>query len=133
MAKLIKKAICLMALMLASVVASAQYTVTFTDGRVVTVDGNTHPSGIIYDNGGLFGVYSNNFAGMVIIAADLGDTIEIQGWVRTEGRSDQLFVYNGNGRADSLVGAYYGDTVFSLSTTTGYLSLWFSTDLNSAT
>lgn len=130
MAKLIKKAICLMALMLASVVASAQYTVTFTDGRVVTVDGNTHPSGIIYDDGGLFGVYSNNFAGMVIIAADLGDTIEIQGWVRTEGRSDQLFVYNGNGRADSLVGAYYGDTVFSLSTTTGYLSLWFSTDIS---
>ena len=113
--------------MLCCLTGFAQYSVNFVNSVVTVIDGNTHPTGTIYDDGGPNGKYRNNFAGMVRIEADMGDTIIVWGHVKTEGACDQLFVYEGNGR-EGLIGAFCKDTSFALQSTSGYASLWFNTD-----
>ena len=107
----------------------AQDSVYFDNASTVYVDGINHPSGIIFDNGGPNGQYSNNFAGMVIITARYGDTIELSGNYTTEWTNDNLTIYDGNGRYGTLLGTYSGVGTLHLYSQTGYMTLYFSTNV----
>ena len=55
--------------------ASAQSTVNMINGDSIVLDACSSGSGVIYDDGGLMGSYSNNFDGYVLIQATAGMTI----------------------------------------------------------
>lgn len=106
----------------------AQDTVLFDNASTVYVDGTSSLSGYIFDNGGPTANYSNQFAGMVIITARLGDTIELSGNYATEWMNDYLYVYNGNGRTGTTLGSYSGSGSLHCISVTGVMTLYFSSD-----
>ncbi|MBR1834861.1 MAG: gliding motility-associated C-terminal domain-containing protein [Bacteroidales bacterium] len=106
----------------------AQDTVLFDNAFTVNVDGVTSSSGYIFDDGGPTANYSNNFAGMVIITARLGDTIELTGTYTTERMSDYLYVYNGSGRTGTTLGTYSGSGNLHCISVTSVMTLYFTSN-----
>ena len=114
--------------LLGPIAVHAQDSVLFSNASTVYVDGTTSLSGIIFDNGGPSANYSNHFAGMVIITARLGDTIELSGSYTTEWMNDYLYVYNGSGRTGTTLGTYSGTGNLHCVSVTGVMTLYFSSD-----
>ena len=106
----------------------AQDTVLFDNAFTVNVDGVTDSSGYIFDDGGPTADYSNNFAGMVIITARLGDTIELTGTYNIERMSDYLYVYNGSGRTGTTLGTYSGSGTLHCISVTSVMTLYFTSN-----
>ena len=106
----------------------AQDSALFSNASTVNIDGTVSFSGVIIDDGGDAGNYSNNFAGMVIITARFGDTIEISGNYTTEWMSDYLYVYNGQGRTGTVLGTYSGMGSLHRISVTGVMTLYFTSN-----
>ena len=118
----------LLAMLLFAVLARAQDSVYFSNGNTVYVNSATSISGIIFDNGGPSGNYSSNFAGLVIITAHPGDTIELSGNYTTEWLNDILYVYDGYGRSGNTLGTYSGSGSLHCISVTGTMTLYFSSN-----
>ena len=118
----------LLAMLLFAVLARAQDSVYFSNGNTVYVNSSTSISGIIFDNGGPSGNYSSNFAGLVIITAHPGDTIELSGNYTTEWLNDILYVYDGYGRSGNTLGTYSGSGSLHCISVTGTMTLYFSSN-----
>ena len=106
----------------------AQDSALFSNASTVNIDGTVSFSGVIIDDGGDAGNYSNNFAGMVVITARFGDTIEISGNYTTEWMSDYLYVYNGQGRTGTVLGTYSGMGSLHRISVTGVMTLYFTSN-----
>ncbi len=107
----------------------AQYSVNMSNGQTLPIDGCLHPTGTIYDDGGPSGNYSNNFDGYVVITVPSGITINITGSYDLEGCCDYLYVYDGNGASGTtLVNGVYGSGTINVSSTTGHITIRFTSD-----
>lgn len=107
----------------------AQYSVNMSNGQTLPIDGCLHPTGTIYDDGGPSGNYSNNFDGYVVITVPSGITINITGSYALEGCCDHLYVYDGNGASGTtLVNGVYGSGTINVSSTTGHITIRFTSD-----
>ena len=82
----------------------------------------------IFDDGGENGVYSNNCDGyLVLLPGQAGEMMSLTGICESEGCCDKLVVYDGIG-TDNELGTYSGTTTFSVTSTTGPLTLRFHSD-----
>jgi hypothetical protein len=72
--------------------------------------------------------YSSNFAGLVIITAHPGDTIELSGNYTTEWLNDILYVYDGYGRSGNTLGTFSGSGSLHCISVTGTMTLDFSSN-----
>jgi uncharacterized protein (TIGR02145 family) len=82
----------------------------------------------IFDNGGENGLYSNNCNGyLVLLPGQEGQMMTLTGICESEGCCDKLVVYDGIG-TDNELGTYSGVTTFSVTSTTGPLTLRFYSD-----
>lgn len=94
------------------------------NGNTLTLDACVLGGGIIYDDGGSVGEYSNSFDGYVLIQAATGITITVTGYYQTEAGCDFLTIQDGT---TTLLHASGYDTVH-VSTTTGQLMIGFHSD-----
>lgn len=118
----------LLAVLLLPMSAGAQgYVVNMSSGTT-TINAAQHPSGVIYDNGGASGDYSNSFAGTVVIAARLGDSIHLWGTYNTEASYDQLSIYEGSLTTGPQLAVHSGTGSLNVSTTAGSMAIYFSSD-----
>lgn len=77
----------------------------------------------IFDNGGENGNYSSNCNGyLVILPGEEGQKLSISGSYYLENCCDRLIIYDGIG-TDNQLGSYGGEGTFSVSSTTGPLTL----------
>lgn len=113
----------LLACLLATPLA-AQSVVNMVNGNTLTLDACVQGSGIIYDDGGGVGNYSNYFDGSVLIQAASGITLTVTGHYQTEGYYDYLTIHDG---ATTLLNGSGTDTV-NVSTTSGQLLITFHSD-----
>ena len=82
----------------------------------------------IFDNGGENGVYANNSNGyLVILPGEDGQMMSLTGTYESEGCCDKLVVYDGIG-TDNPIGTYSGTGNFSVTSTTGPLTIRFYSD-----
>ena len=109
----------------------AQNIVTMVSGTTVTVDACQNPDGLIYDDGGNSGSYSNYFDGYVTITAQPGMSILLWGNYETENCCDRIRVYDGNDVTTApQLGEFRGQGTLSVSATSGYMTIYFHTDLS---
>lgn len=100
--------------------SSSVYNMPMTGWDTITTCGS-----MIYDNGGENGYYSPNCNGyLVILPGEEGQKLSISGVYAIEGCCDRLIVYDGIG-TDNELGSYAGDGTFSVTSTTGPLTLRF--------
>ncbi|MBQ6156922.1 MAG: hypothetical protein IJK22_10005 [Bacteroidales bacterium] len=82
----------------------------------------------IFDDGGENGIYSNNCNGyLVLLPGQEGQMMTLTGTYESESCCDRLVVYDGIG-TESELGTYYGTGSFSVTSTTGSLTLRFYSD-----
>ncbi len=98
------------------------------DGYYTYVDGTLYPTGTIVDDGDSLSNYSDNFYGMVIITANVGDTILLWGSYNTESGYDFLSVYASEGLSSMLLGTYMGTGTLADTSYMGRMTVLFSTD-----
>ncbi len=116
--------------LLGSGAAIAQNSVTMTAGTIY-IDGCQQPSGTIYDDGGSTGNYSNSFEGYVVISAQAGVSITLSGSYNTESCCDKISVYDGYDATGTLLANQLGgNSSLNVTSTTGYLTLKFRTDVS---
>lgn len=109
----------------------SQDSILFSNGSTVTIDGYLSPVGIIFDDGGDLGCYSNSFNGVVRILANPGDTIQITGSYRMEYSYELLFFYQADGTLlPDLLETCTGTGSVSVMSTTGYMTIYFSSDVS---
>ena len=99
-----------------------------SNGYYITVDGRLSAAGTLADDGDLTGNYSNGFYGMIIIEADLGDTISVWGGYSTESCCDVISIFDGRMGSGTQLGTWRGEGSLSVVSYTGYLTVLFSTD-----
>lgn len=118
----------LTALLSISIISPAQHMILLTPGST-TVNVCDYPDGIIYDNGGATGNYTNSFDGYVTLYSQQGMPITLSGWYNTESSFDKISVYDGMGTTGNLlVNQVSGIDSLTVTSTTGYLTLYFSSD-----
>lgn len=130
------KGLFLWLLLVTRVTAVAQYDVLALCGDTVYVDGLAHPHGWILDDGGRGNNYSDNCLAIVVVSAQLGDTIKLDGWydiqLDSSGRAEDLLcLYDGVGREGNLISLCKGTGTVVCRTTSGHVSLCFSSDRTS--
>lgn len=109
----------------------SQTAVSLQNGQWLEVDGCASPTGVIYDNGGPDNIYMNNFDGGCVITVQPGMTITLTGSYITESNYDRLYIYDGYRESGTLlVDGVSGSSTVSLTSTTGYLSIWFHSDVS---
>ncbi len=94
------------------------------------VDTRVNPSGTIYDNGGSNGNYSDNFDGTIVLMTNEGETIKLSGNYQLEGCCDYIAVYDGYGTSGSCLLYTCGDGSVDVQTSTGYLTIRFTSDVS---
>ena len=103
------------------------FSVTMNSNTQI-VDTRVNPSGTIYDNGGPNGNYSDNFDGTIILTADEGEAIKLSGNYQLEGCCDYIAVYDGYGTIGNCLLYTCGDGSVDVQTSTGYLTVRFTSD-----
>jgi len=103
------------------------FSVTMNNNTQI-IDTRVNPSGTIYDNGGPNGNYSDNFDGTIIFTADEGETIKLSGDYQLEGCCDYIAVYDGYGTSGNCLLYTCGGGSVNVQTSTGYLTLRFTSD-----
>ena len=108
----------------------AQTELQMINGDTINVDACMTPTGTIYDDGGPNGNYSNSFEGWVVIEANAGQTITLQGQYTLESPSyDWIDIWDGPvGQGTQLVYHEGYSGTFNITATSGTLSLFFRTD-----
>ena len=103
---------------------------TMVNGDTVHIDGCSSGGGLIYDNGGVNGDYTNSFNGWVSITVPSGVGITLEGSYNTESGYDKISVWDGNTVSGTrLVDEVSGEgTIGPLTATTGRLTIRFHTD-----
>lgn len=81
-------------------------------------------NGVIYDDGGPTGSYSNYFDGWVVIEANAGSTITLSGDINTESGYDYLTFYDGEVSVQTLSGT----NSVNVTATSGRLKIYFHSD-----
>lgn len=85
--------------------------------------------GHIYDDGGPNGSYSSSCNGTLVINPDDPDlVVKLTGTYNTESSYDQLVIYNGYTAVGSPLGTYSGNGSINVTSTTGSLTLVFTSD-----
>ncbi|MCQ2284833.1 MAG: fibronectin type III domain-containing protein, partial [Bacteroidales bacterium] len=85
--------------------------------------------GLIYDNGGLTNDYSSNCNGSLTINPDApGMMVQVTGTYDTESSYDELTIYDGASTSGTSLGTYSGSGSINVTSTTGPLTLYFSSD-----
>ena len=105
--------------------SQAQTTVVMSYGDAQLIDLCSMPTGVIYDDGGQNGNYSNNFTGGVTLEATPGTTITLSGSYSIENCCDHLVITDGNAELTAVT-SYNGS--FSVSSTTGTMTVNFTSD-----
>ena len=113
-----------MGLLLLPLSLCGQTTTCMVDGDSIVLDACTLGGGVIYDDGGPVGKYSNNFEGWVVIQASPGNTIHLTGYGKTDYYYDELTVHDGN---TTLL---YASSTFDVdvSSTSGLMVIKFKTN-----
>lgn len=127
MNRLVRIFLLLIAALLPMGAGAQMHTVVMSSGTT-TVSAFQYPQGVIYDNGGAAGEYSNSFSGTVIIAASVGDTIHVWGSYETEASYDRLTFYNTNSTSGTPIATRSGTGSVDLISTTGYMTVNFYSD-----
>ena len=115
-------------LLLFSYTGYCQAHFVMSNGYYITVDGRLSAAGTLADDGDSTGNYSNGFYGMIIIEADLGDTISVWGGYSTESCCDVISIFDGRMGSGTQLGTWRGEGSLSVVSYTGYLTVLFSTD-----
>lgn len=85
-------------------------------------------SGTIYDPGGT-GDYSNNCSGMLVVQTSSPNcALHIQGSYNTESGYDRIIIYEGASTSGTLIGTYEGTGSLDIVSTTGALTIQFTSD-----
>jgi len=111
--------------LLGATAASAQLQTTMVNGDTIHISACQATSGVIYDDGGPSGDYSNSFEGWVAIEASAGITITISGNYDTESGYDHININDGD---YNLLEYLSGSGALEASSTTGVLIVHFKTD-----
>ena len=98
------------------------------NGDTVHIDACQSTGGMIYDNGGPNGNYSDYFNGWVVIEAQNGMSITLEGNYRTEGCCDHITVWDGNTSGTVLVNQVGNEGTISATATSGRMTIYFHTD-----
>ena len=87
------------------------------------------PSGVLCDNGGLTGNYTNNFEGWAILSVPSGVSITLTGSYATESGYDKIWIYDGHGANGTLlVDGVSGTGSINVTASSGWLTLRFYSD-----
>lgn len=105
--------------------ARAQSVVNMINGDSIVLDGCVLGSGIIYDDGGETGNYSNSFNGYVLIQASAGLTINVTGSYTQESGYDYLVFQDG---VTTLLTTTGSSGAINVSSTTGNMLIYFHSD-----
>lgn len=105
-------------------------TWTMVNGETISINGCEYGGGIIYDNGGAEGEYTNNFEGWVVITAQPGMSITLSGNYVTESSSyDWINVWDGDATTGTQLVTQAGGTgSINVTATSGMLTFYFRTD-----
>ncbi len=103
---------------------------TMSHGDTIYIDACASGSGVIFDDGGSTGNYSNNFAGWVKITAPEGVTITLTGSYHTESPNcDWIDVWDGEVATGTCVVSRAGGTgTINTSATSGTMVIYYRTD-----
>ena len=101
-------------LLLFSYTGYCQAHFVMSNGYYITVDGRLSAAGTLADDGDSTGNYSNGFYGMIIIEADLGDTISVWGGYSTESCCDVISIFDGRMGSGTQLGTWRGEGVLSV-------------------
>ncbi len=114
--------------LLGATAASAQLQTTMVNGDTIHISACQIAGGIIYDDGGPSGQYSNNFLGWVKLEAAPGTTITLSGSYQTESSNyDWINIWDGD---EQIVYRYGGTGTLNVTATHGSLTLEFRTDVS---
>lgn len=104
-------------------VEAQTYTVPSSGSNTITAC-----SGTVYDCGGTSS-YTNSCSGYLIInSASAGCLVHLEGPYNTESCCDHIYIYDGAGTSGTLLGQYQGTGTISVTSTTGPLTIQFTTD-----
>ncbi len=95
------------------------------NGDSILLDACTLDDGIIYDDGGVSGNYSNNFNGLVTILAGPGSTISLKISYSTEAECDHITIEDGFSTFLAKLSGYGDSTITS---STGSVVIRFTSD-----
>lgn len=104
----------------------------YVNMRVNGTDTLTTCEAMVYDNGGPNGNYSNACnSTLVIYPETVGSSISVQGEVNTEQGYDSLWVYDGVGTENTVLGVFTGlnQTVPLMVSSSGPLTIRFKSDM----
>jgi hypothetical protein len=89
-------------------------------------------SGVLYDNGGSGGNYTNNANGFTVInPATAGSMVQLTGTINTEFSYDFVRIYNGNGTGGTLLWQGSGvQNIGTITSTSGPLTVQFTSDFS---
>ena len=114
--------------LLGATTTSAQLQTTMVNGDTIHINACQTTSGIIYDDGGPDGYYSNNFLGWIKLEGTPGATITLSGSYITESSSyDWINIWDGD---DQIVYRYGGTGSLNVTSVNGSLTLEFRTDMS---
>lgn len=120
-----KYVLALVAVIFTVVPAGAQTYNLINQDTIVINNPCSIGTGYIYDDGGLEGIYSDNFDGWLIINGDAGNSIRLTGVYNTESCCDRLSVWDGETLVYNELGGY---GVVDITCLSGTLKLHFYTD-----
>lgn len=108
--------------------ASQTLGTTMVNGDTIFISACEYEGGIIYDNGGPTGSYSNNFDGWVVITAPTGVTVTLSGNYETENCCDKITVWDGYTSSTPIVNEVRGTGTIVTHATSGRMTIYFHTD-----
>ena len=101
---------------------------TMVQNDTVFINACSTTGGIIYDDGGPDGNYSNAFAGWVVIEASEGVSISLAGEYNLEGCCDYITVWDGTPGSGTQLWYNCGNGTLNLTATSGRMTLQFTSD-----
>ncbi len=109
-------------------VGAAAQSWTMVNNDTLFINACSANGGVIYDNGGPEGAYSNNFNGWVVIAASNGVPLTLNGSYALEGCCDYITVWDGNAATGTQLFYNCGSGIINLIATSGRITIRFTTD-----
>ena len=101
---------------------------TMVNNDTLFINACSSNGGVIYDNGGPEGAYSNNFNGWVVIAASNGVPLTLNGSYALEGCCDYITVWDGNAATGTQLFYNCGSGIINLIANSGRITIRFTTD-----
>ena len=109
-------------------VGAAAQSWTMVNNDTLFINACSANGGVIYDNGGPEGAYSNNFNGWVVIAASNGVPLTLNGSYALEGCCDYITVWDGNAATGTQLFYNCGSGIINLIANSGRITIRFTTD-----